>query len=106
MEARSSQRLLTQKGMRVTARCTTPCSLSATGSVTIVGTRYVFGLTRASAPLAAGTRSLTLRLPAAAQSRLTRLFEPTRQARAVITVKARDKAGKTMTSRRSVTVRR
>ena len=101
----STQRLLGQKGISVTARCGAPCSLSATGSVAIIGTRYVFGLTRASAGPAAGSRTLTLRFPAAAQRQFRQLLKPGLRARAVITVKATDKAGRTTTSKRTVAVR-
>jgi len=101
----STQRLLAQKGITVTARCDRACSLSATGSVSILGTRYVFGLTRASANLAAaGKRALMLHCPAARQKRFRQLFKPGQRARAVITVKATDKAGNTTTSKRSVAV--
>jgi trimeric autotransporter adhesin len=102
----SSQGLLAQKGISVTARCDKPCSLSATGSVRIVGARYVFALTRATAKLAAGKRTLTLRFPAAEQKRFRQLLKPGRQARAVITVKAKDTAGNTSTSKRTVVVQR
>jgi sugar lactone lactonase YvrE len=100
----STQRLLAQKGITVTARWIKPCSLSATGSVTILGTRYVFVLTRATAKLAVGTRTLTLRFPAAEQKRFRRLLKPGQRARATITVKATDKAGNTSTSKRTVVV--
>ena len=101
-----TQRLLAQKGITVTARCGKPCSLSATGSVTILGTRYVFVLTRASTRLAVGTRKLTLRCPPAELKRFRRLLKAGQQARAVITVRATDRAGNTSTSKRTVTVRR
>ena len=101
-----TQSLLAQQGVTVTAKCDTPCSLVATGSVTIVGTQSVLVLSRASAKLAAGTRTLTLHCPAAEQKRFRKLLKPGRQARAVITVKAKDKAGNTSTSKRTVTVRR
>ena len=102
----STQPLLSQQGITVTARCDKPCSLVATGSVTIVGTQSVVVLARASAKLAAGTRTLTLHCSAAEQKRFRKLFKPGKQARAVITVKAKDKAGNTSTSKRTVTVRR
>ena len=102
----STQRLLAQKRITVTARSNKPCSVSATGSVTILGTRYVFVLTRASAKLATGTRTLTLRFRAAEQTRFRRLLKPGQQARAVITVKATDTAGNTSISKRTVVVRR
>ena len=101
----SPQPLLAQKGIVVTASCSKPCSLAATGSVTIVGTSSVLGLTRATAKLAAGSRKLTLRFPAAEQKAFRQLLKPGQQARAVITVKATDKAGNTRTSKRTVAVR-
>lgn len=101
----SRQRLLAQKGIIVTARCDRPCSLSATGSVTILGTSTALGLTRTTAKLAAGTRTLTLRLGAAERKVLRQLLKPGQQARAVITVKATDKYGSTRTSKRTVAVR-
>jgi streptogramin lyase len=102
----ATQPLLAQQGVTVTAKCDTPCSLVATGSVTIVGTQSALVLSRATAKLAAGTRTLTLHCPAAEQKRFRKLLKPGRQARAVITVKAKDKAGNTSTSKRTVTVRR
>lgn len=101
----STQQLLTQKEIGVTARCDKPCSLAATGSVTISGTQHVFGLLRATAKLAAGTRTLVLRCPAAQLTRFRKLLKPGQHARAVITVMAMDKAGNTTKSRRTVAVR-
>jgi hypothetical protein len=102
----SPQRLLAQKGITITASCNKPCSLSATGSVRILGTRYVFGLTRATANLvAAGSTKLTLRFPVAAQARFRLLRKSGRQARAVITVKAADTSGHTTSATRTITVR-
>jgi sugar lactone lactonase YvrE len=101
----SSQRLLAEGGITVTAGCNQPCSLSATGSVTIAGTHYVFGLTRASAGLAAGKRTLKLGCTSAQLKRFRKLFKPGRRAQAVITVKATDKTGHTTTSKRMVVVR-
>ena len=100
----STQQLLPQKGIAVTASCDRLCSLSATGSVSILGTKYVFGLTHATAKLAAGMRTLTLRLLAAQQRRFRQVVKPGQQARAVITVRATDKAGNTSTSKRTVAV--
>ena len=101
----SPQRLLAQKGIAVAASCNTSCSLTATGSVTIVGTQNVFGLMRATASLVAGSRTMTLRFPPAAQKRFRLLLKPGQHARAVITVKATDKAGDISTGTRTVTVR-
>jgi hypothetical protein len=101
----SSPRLLTPSGVTVTAKCDTPCSLSATGSVTIVGTKYVFRLTRTSAVLAAGKRTLALRCTTSQLKRFRKLLKPGHQARAVITVVAKNTAGRTTTSKRTVLLR-
>jgi sugar lactone lactonase YvrE len=98
----TTQPPLAQQGITVTATCNRPCSLSATGSVTILGTHHVFGLTGATAKLASGKRTLTLHWPAAQQKRFRTLLKPGQQARAVIMVKAADEAGNTATSKRTV----
>ena len=59
----STQPLLAQKGITVTASCGTPCSLNATGSVVILGTPYAFRLTGASARLAAGRSTQNAHAP-------------------------------------------
>jgi hypothetical protein len=100
-----AQPLLAQQGITVTARCDKPCSLAATGSLTILGTTYTFILSRAVAKLAAGTRTLTLHCPAAEQKRFRKLLKQGQHARAVITVKATDNAGHTRTAKRTVSVR-
>jgi hypothetical protein len=105
LDGAPSQPLLAQRGINVTAMCDRACSLSATGTVTIIGTKYVFALARASAKLAAGTRKLILHCSAAERKRLRHLLKPGQRARAVISVKATDKAGSTTTSKRTVTVR-
>ena len=102
----SPQRLLAQQGIVVTAMCNTRCSLSATGSATILGTKNVFALTRATASLGAGKRTLTLRISAAQQKRFHQSFRPGQRAQAVITVRATDGAGGTATAKRTVAVRR
>ena len=101
----STQQLLAQEGITVTARCDKPCSLSATGTVTILGTNYAFGLTRASAGPAAGKRTVTLRFPPSAQTRFRKLLRPGQKAQSTITVKATDSAGNSATSSRTVAVR-
>jgi sugar lactone lactonase YvrE len=103
--AASPQRLLDQQAITVTARCGKACSLTATGSVTIVGTRSVFGLTPARASLAAaGAARLTLRFTAAAQKRFRQRLKRGQRAQATITVKATDKARHTRTLKRTVAV--
>jgi hypothetical protein len=103
----ASQPLLVQQGITVTAKADRPCTLGISAKLTIIGTRYVFMLTPARAKLAAaGSRTLTLRLPASALKRFRLLWKPGLKARVTITVRATDKAGRTSTSKRIVAVRR
>ena len=100
------QPLLNQKAITVTARCSGPCALAATGSVTILGTPNVFGLTRASASLAAaGSTKLTLRFSAVAQRQFRLFLKPGQRAQAKITVRATDTAGRSTTATRTVAIR-
>ena len=100
-----TQPLLAQKRITITARGDKPCSLAATGSVSILGTRYTFALTRATASVTAGMRTLTLRFPTAAQKRFRQLLKPGQRARVTVTVSATDKAGNKVTAKRTVAVR-
>jgi sugar lactone lactonase YvrE len=103
----ASQPLLVKHGVTVSAKADRPCTLAAGGKLTIIGTRHVFILTPSTAKLAAaGSRTLTLRLPASALKRFRLLWKPGLKARVTITVRATDKAGRTSTSKRIVTVRR
>jgi sugar lactone lactonase YvrE len=104
LDGAATQDLLAQKGIIVKAGCTDPCALSATGSVTILGTQNVFELTPATARLATRSRTLTLRLPAAEEERFRQLLGAGQEARAVITVTATDKVGYTATSELTVAV--
>ena len=93
------------KSIIVTASCVEPCSLSATGSVTILGTPHVFDLTPATASLAAAcSRTLALRFAETEQTRFRTLLESGQQAQAVVTVKATDKGGRTTASKLTVAI--
>jgi sugar lactone lactonase YvrE len=103
----SSQRPLAQRGITVTARCSDACSVVATGSVRITGTRYVFALTRARATFAkARSTQLKLDFPAAAEKRFSLLLKPGQRATALVTVRATDASGGSTTKTRKVAVRR
>ena len=54
LRGNSPQRLLATQGITVRATCNRPCSLSATGTLRIVGTRTVLRLTRARGNLEPG----------------------------------------------------
>jgi sugar lactone lactonase YvrE len=104
LDAAATQDLLAQKGIVVKAGCIEPCSLSATGSVSILGTQYVFDLTPATAGLSSRQRTLTLKLPEAELERFSQLLKPGQQARALITVTATDKLGYIATSELTVAI--
>ncbi len=104
---RLTQRLLVRKGITVRATCDEPCTLAATGSVAILGTRSVFGLKRATGNLnAPGSSSLELGFGTAAQRRFRRLWAPGTKAEATIIVQAVDAAGNLTAARRTVMIRR
>lgn len=104
---RSGQRLLTGRGITVSAGCDRPSKLTARGSVKIPGTHKVIALAPASATLkAAGSATLTLAVPSAEKARLESLLSSNRRAQVMITVRAVDRAGHVCTSKRVVTVRR
>jgi sugar lactone lactonase YvrE len=100
----AAQPLLTQKSIVVTAKSATPCSLSATGAVTILGTKYLFVLTRTTLTLGSGTRTLTLRFSAVEQRRYRKALKSGQKSRATITVKCTTKAGASSASKRIVTI--
>jgi sugar lactone lactonase YvrE len=102
----AAQRLVAQQGITVTAGCDRPSSLFASGSVKILGTPYVFPLTGANETLtAAGSKTLTLRFPVAAQQRFKTLLKPGQRAQATVTVRAVDHTGHTCTSTRLIAVK-
>src|SRR5262249_10153043 len=89
------------RAVTVAATCDRPCSLVATGSVMM--SRRAFRLVRTSATLdAAGSRTLTLRVP----SGLARLLKAGRRAEARITVRATSAGGASVAATRVVVVRR
>ncbi len=103
----SSQRLLAQQGVTVTARTDRACTFAASAKLTIIGTGHVFVLVSASAKIgAAGSRTLKLKLPAVVRTRFRQLWKPGLKARVTITVRATDKAGRRSSATRIVTVLR
>jgi sugar lactone lactonase YvrE len=103
----SGQRLLARQGVTITAKTDQSCTFAATAKLTIIGTDDVFVLAPASAKLAAaGSRTLTLRLPVAVRARFRQLWKPGLKARVTITVRATDNAGRRRSATRIVTVLR
>ena len=101
-----SQRVVRQRGVTVTASCNEPCTLRASGTIT-VGEATRMKLVSASAKLAAsGRRTLTLGLPAKGLVQVERALRRGELASATIRVRAADAAGNVSTAKRSVVVRR
>ena len=108
LRATSPQRALRQKKILVRASCNEACSLSALGTITILGRRPArVALRSAIAPrLTAGQRTLSLVLTRAQLKRLSGFLAKGRRARANVTVRARDAAGNRRTATRAIAVRR
>ena len=108
LRATSPQRAVRQKKILVRASCNEACSLSALGSITILGRRPArVALRSASSPrLTAGQRTLSLVLTRAQLKRLSGFLAKGRRARANVTVRARDAAGNRRTASRAIAVRR
>lgn len=103
----STQVLSAQTGITVKVTTNTACTLSATGSVRILGTRRVFSLTRVSVTFAAGgTRMLTLRFAVAVEKRFRLALKAGLRARATIRVRATDLQGRSTVSTRTIVVTR
>jgi hypothetical protein len=101
------QRLRAQHGIKVIISCDVACSLTATGTVRIIGIRRALALRPARAGLSgAKPRTLLLRLPAIALKRLLRALRPGLRTRVAIVVRAVDGSGHVGSARRIVAVRR
>jgi hypothetical protein len=102
----TAQRPLAANRIAVSARCTSSCTLTATGSITIPGKGKV-ALVRAH-KVAAGARTTTLKLTLTkkARTRLNRLLTAGKRGRATIFIKALDASGHTKRLKRVITVRR
>ena len=107
LTARSPQRVLTQKGVILSASCDEACTLKASGTIAILGQRTRLPLRPASGTLdAPGRQTLKLGLSSSAQKRLSSLFRQGRRASATVSVRAVDKAGNASTAKRTVSARR
>lgn len=108
LRAASPQRALRQKKITVRASCNEACTLSAQGSITILGRRPARVALRSasSVRLTAGQRTLSLVLTRAQLKRLSGFLAKGRRARANVTVRARDAAGNQHAATRAIVVRR
>jgi hypothetical protein len=109
--ARSSQRVLRQRGVIVTAGCpVVDCSIQATGSLTILNTARTLRLRRVRRSVAAD-QSLRLKLRLSKKGlrvlrRVLRVRGGRARARATVTVVADDGAGNQSVKRVRIRVRR
>jgi hypothetical protein len=107
IRARSPQRALRQKGILVRASCDEACSLSASGTIGIVGQEPGPLLRAAADPrVRAARRTLKLALSPSGTQRLARLLARGRAVSARVVVRARDRAGNASSATRSAAVRR
>jgi sugar lactone lactonase YvrE len=97
------QRLLAQHGVRVIATCDAACSFTASGTVRIFRSRVALALARGHAGLSgAGSRTLVLRLAAAALRRVARALHPGARVVASISVQGAAESGQLATARQEV----
>jgi hypothetical protein len=100
------QSVLRQKAVTVRASCNEPCRLSARGTITVPDLGAV-ALRRARASLeAAGTGRLSLALSAAAQKRLAGWLVRGKRGRAIVAVRAADRAGNASTATRTIVLKK
>lgn len=94
--------MLRQKGVIVDVYSDEPCVLKGSGTITVPDTKTVLTLVTARATLkATGTTKLKLTLRPSALSTLERALRRANQARARITVRARDRAGNVTSATRT-----
>jgi hypothetical protein len=107
VRAATRQRVLRQKKILLRVSCDEPCTLRAQGAIVIRGTSALVALRAANATrFATARRTLALVLTKAAQRRLSRFLSRGRKARAIVSVRARDRLGNRRTNSRSIIVRR
>jgi hypothetical protein len=97
------QRAVVQGAVTVRASCDEPCRLTASGRLLMLGTETTIRLQRARARLRApGGTTLRLALSPVARQRLAALLEEGARARAVVAVRAVDRAGNARVATRGI----
>ncbi len=106
VRAVSSQRAVKQGKIVIRAKCGEPCALRGRGAIVVAGSSAVISVgTVNAARLTTAPRALSLRLTKSAAARVARLLAQGRRVRAIVTVRARDKAGNARQASRGITIR-
>lgn len=99
----AAQRMLKQKAAIVTAACDEPCTLAASGTLSVPATAKTFRLGRASKVLsAAGKTTLKLKLPKKALAALRKALARKKKVVALVSVKATDRAGNARSAKKRI----
>jgi FG-GAP repeat/Putative Ig domain len=102
----SVQHVLRQHAVIVRASCDEPCRLRASGTVSVAGTGVVATLQTIRQTLPSrDAKTLRLPLSGSAQRRLTAALQQGRLTRAVVTVRAVDRAGNASSATRTIALR-
>jgi len=107
VSGRRVQRILRQRGVVIGAACTEPCTVAASGAISIPGAARVFRLRRATRTLAAGARvRIKVRITKRTRRPLRRALARRRRVRARVRVRATDLSSNASSARKTVRARR
>jgi DNA-binding beta-propeller fold protein YncE len=103
--AQAPQRPLVPKAVTLTASCDKPCTITATGSITVGGRTFALTGARTAQSGSSCPAPLVLRIPAGTLADLRGLLEGGATGRATILVRAVDAAGHATTTTRTIPIR-
>ncbi len=107
IRAAAKQRALKQKRILLRVGCNEPCALRLQGAIVIRGSRAIIALRSANAPKhKIAQRTLALVLTKAARKRLAGFLARGKRAKAIVSIRARDRAGNRKTNTRGIIIRR
>jgi FG-GAP repeat len=107
IRAAARQRALKQKRILLRVGCSEPCALRLQGAIVIPGSRAIIPLRSANAPKHKTVqRQLSLGLTKAARKRLAGFLARGKRPKAIVSIRARDRAGNRKTNTRGIIVRR
>ena len=107
IRAAAKQRALKQKRILLRVGCNEPCALRLQGAIVIRGSRAIIPLRSANAPKhKTAQRTLALVLTKPARKRLAGFLAKGKHAKAIVSIRARDRAGNRKTNTRGIIVLR
>jgi hypothetical protein len=103
-----TQRVLRQRGrLMLQAKCNERCLFAASGTITVLAPRRIFGLKKVTRTFAAGVReTLRVKLSRRALAAVKRALKQGKRVKASLTLNARDDHGNVRSVRRTITLRR